>query len=451
MPTHDLVVVGSGTAAGVVARRARSAGWSVAVVDKHPIGGTCANRGCEPKKVLVGAARAVDAARRLHGRGLEPGRLGVDWPALAGFTRTFTDPVPTERTRAFERDGIEVVRGVARFVNRSSLTVGGRTLEAARAIVIAAGARPADLPFEGRDLVIDSTAFFALRELPPRIAFIGGGYVSMELAHVTARAGAQATVVHRGARPLTAFDPDLVDRLVARSREAGIDVRLETSVTRVTRDDAGALRVTVTRDGHDAELVVDLVVHGAGRVPDIDDLDLATGGVAREKAGVSVDAFLRSPTNPLVWAAGDCAATGAPALTPMASEEGERLADNLLDDARRTGDYTLVPGCVYTVPPLSRVGMSEAEARDGGRDVAVTFNDTASWASARRVAETASACKVLVDRASDAVVGAHLLGPHADEVINVFAVAMQAGMTATALRRARFAFPTSGSDVPSML
>src|SRR5690606_36545761 len=104
-----------------------------------------------------------------------------------------------------------------------------------------------------------------------------GGYVSMELAHVTARAGAQATVVHRGARPLTAFDPDLVDRLVARSREAGIDVRLETSVTRVTRDDAGALRVTVTRDGHDAELVVDLVVHGAGRVPDIDDLDLATG------------------------------------------------------------------------------------------------------------------------------------------------------------------------------
>ncbi len=451
MPTHDLIVVGSGTAAGVVARRARKAGWSVAVIDKQPIGGTCANRGCEPKKVMVGVADAAESVRRLDGRGVVASNIEVDWGPLARFTRTFTDPVPSQRTKGFEDQGIEVVRGVARFTSRSSLTVADRTLEAARAIVIAAGARPADLPFDGRDLVIDSTAFFALPELPRRIAFVGGGYVSMELAHVAARAGAQVTVVHRGRRPLTAFDPDLVDRLVGRSREAGIDIRLETSVARVVLGDDGGLRVATSHDDDETELTVDLVVHGAGRVPDVDDLDCATGGVAREKAGVSVDAWLQSPSNPLVWAAGDCAASGAPPLTPMASEEGERLADNLLTGARRAADYGVVPSCAFTVPPLARVGMSEADAKQGGRDIAVTFNDTATWASARRVGETASACKVLVDRESDAVLGAHLLGPHADEVVNVFAIAMQAGMTATALRRARFAFPTSGSDVPSML
>lgn len=451
MPTHDLIVIGTGTAAGVVARRARQAGWTVAMADKQPIGGTCANRGCEPKKVMIGVAGIVDAMRRLDGHGTTDSAAGIDWPALARFTRTFTDPVPAEREQAYREQGIEVVHGAARFLSRSSLAMDGRTFEAGRAIVIAAGARPADLPFEGRELVIDSTAFFALSELPRAVAFVGGGYVSMELAHVAARAGAQVTVLQRGPRPLTGFDPDLVDRLVTRSRQAGIDIRLETSVTRVARDDNGALRVTTRHGDSESDLVVDLVVHGAGRVPDIDDLDCPAGDVAREKDGVTVDAWLQNPSNPLVWAAGDCAASGAPPLTPMAEEEGERLADNLLDNARRTADYRLVPSCAFTLPPIARVGLSEDAARQTTRDVRVSHGDAGSWGSASRVREPAAAWKVVMDADTDALLGAHVLGPHADEVINVFAVAMQAGMTATALRATRFVFPTSGSDVPSML
>ncbi len=176
------------------------------MIDKRPFGGTCALRGCDPKKVLVGAAAAIDGVRNLMGKGVRPDGATIDWDALMRFKRTFTDPVPGQRTASLERAGIETFQDVARFVGPSHIAVGDIVLEATRAVVVASGARPADLPIAGREHVRTSDEFLDLPSLPSSLAFIGGGYISFEFAHIAARAGARVTMLHRGERPLKRFD-----------------------------------------------------------------------------------------------------------------------------------------------------------------------------------------------------------------------------------------------------
>jgi glutathione reductase (NADPH) len=446
--TFDLVVIGSGAAGSTVATRCCAAGWSVAVVDKQPFGGTCALRGCDPKKVLVGAAAAVDAARLLSGKGVRPDGLAIDWPALMRFKRTFTDPVPDQRKDALRRAGIETFQDVARFTGPSRLSVGGATVEATRAIVIAAGARPADLEISGRDHLLTSDGFLELPSLPASLIFVGGGYIAFEFANIAARAGAAVTILHRGERPLEQFDPHLVERLAQRMRTLGIDIRLRAEVRALT---AAASRYRVQFRGDRGEETVDCVVHAAGRVPDLDDLRLDTARIERSRDGVHVNRFLQSVSNPNVYAVGDCAATGAPRLTPVAGYEGRIVAANLLEDARIEVDYSAVPSVVFTIPPLGRVGLMEDEARSAGLRFITRHEDTSSWYSSRRLGETASAFKILIEESSGRVLGAHILGAHADETINLFALAMRSGVAANRLKQMIWAYPTQASDIAYMV
>src|SRR6267143_2255300 len=201
----DLVVIGTGTAAGVVAHKCRRAGWKVAVIDSRPFGGTCALRGCDPKKVLVGAAEAVDQVNRLRGKGVRADALGIDWPELMRFKRAMIETVPLEREAGFARAGIETFLGRARFVEPTAVTVGDHTLNGRR-VLIAAGAKPADLNSEGREHLVTSEQFLEIDALPPRVLFVGGGYISFEFGHVSARVGAEVTVINPGERPLDTFD-----------------------------------------------------------------------------------------------------------------------------------------------------------------------------------------------------------------------------------------------------
>lgn len=448
--TFDLVVIGSGSTAGTVASRCRAAGWTVAMIDKRPFGGTCALRGCDPKKVLVGGAAAVDAAGALSGKGVRPGALAIDWAELIRFKRTFTEPYPEKRKASLTKAGVETFDGVARFVGPTEVAVGDVILEAKRAILVAAGARPADLSLAGREHVLTSDDFLDLASLPSSVAFVGGGYISFEFAHVAARAGARVTILHRGQRPLVDFDPDLVDRLVARTRALGIDVRLGAEVSAV--ESAGRrFRVRSREAQGDAYVDADLVVHGAGRVPELDDLALDAAGVRYGRDGVEVNEYLQSVSNPLVYAAGDCAATEGPPLTPVAGYEGRIVAANLLKGHHATADYTVAPSVVFTLPPLARVGLREEEARDNGWRFNVRHEDTSTWYSSRRVGEEFSGFKVLVEENTGRLLGAHLLGPHADETINVFALAIGAGVAADQLKHMLWAYPTHGSDIPYMV
>jgi glutathione reductase (NADPH) len=266
----DLVVVGTGTAASVAASKCRSAGWEVAIVDSRPFGGTCALRGCDPKKVLVGAAEAVDWVRRMKGYGIQTDGMRVDWAELMRFKRSIVEPVPASKERHLAQAGISAFHGRARFAGPTTIQVNEDTL-VGRHVLIASGAMPARLGFPGAEHLIDSTSFLELESLPKRIVFVGGGYISMEFAHVARRAGAEVHIVHRGQRPLERFDPDMVARLVEATRDLGIEVHLKSEVRRVDAT-ASAMRVVTSQD---RVIEADLVVHGAGRMPEIDDLTTA--------------------------------------------------------------------------------------------------------------------------------------------------------------------------------
>jgi glutathione reductase (NADPH) len=443
----DLVVIGTGTGGSAPAYRCQAAGWRVGVLDDLPYGGTCALRGCDPKKVLVGAAELADWHRRMQGRGVT-GDTQISWPDLMQFKRTFTDPVPAKREKAFEKAGIATYHGPGRFVGPDKLAVDGEVL-AARHFVIAAGAKPRRLGISGEEHLVTSTAFLELDQLPPRIAFVGAGYISFEFAHVARRAGAQATIVGRGS-PLRHFERDLVMRLVAHTRSLGIELRLDADVTAIEQRRAD-YRLRVNTQGRTETVDADLVVHGGGRAPNTEGLDLGAANIATEPdGGVRVNEFLQSVSNPRVYAAGDAAASpGSLPLTPVAGYEGTIVASNLLKTNTHTPDYRGIPSVVFTVPP--GVGLTEGGARAAGLDVRVNTQDTSTWYSNRRVAETCAMSKVIVENQTDRIVGAHLLGPHAEEVINLFALAIRSGVPATELKHLLYAYPTSGSDIPYML
>jgi len=444
---YDLVVVGTGTTSGV-ASRCREAGWTVAVVDSRPFGGTCALRGCVPKKILVSAAEAVHAARDMTGIGVPAGALAIDWPELMKFKRSLVDPTPERTEQSWAKVGVDRFHGRARFVGPTTLAVGDDRL-VGRRVLIAAGAMPVPLKFSGAERLTTSDQFLNLDRLPRRVVFVGGGYIAFEFAHVAARAGARVTIVHRGSRPLEAFDPDLVDMLVKRTRELGIGVEVSAEVSRIDVDGDG-LVVRATQRGTERRFEADIAVHSAGRVPEIDDLDLDAAGVKRNERGVIVNEFLQSVSNPAVYAGGDAAASGPP-LTPKASHDVEVLAINLLEGNRRTPNYDGIASAVFSLPPLASTGLTEEAAHAKNLTFRTSRQDTSEWFNTRRVGETTSGFKVLIAEDTGRILGAHLLGPHADEVINVFAAAVRLRIRAAELKDVLFAYPTNSSDVRYML
>ena len=445
----DLVVIGTGAAASTVAYECRSAGWEVAIIDSRPFGGTCALRGCDPKKVLVGVAEIIDSNERMAGRGVDSTNAKIDWPTLMRFKRTFTESVPENKEKGFSSAGIAAFHGRAHFVDQTSVAIGEDIL-LAKHVVIATGARPATLNIPGEEYVTFSDEFLELDELPERIVFIGGGYISFEFAHVVSRAGARATIVHRGRRPLPGFDPDLVDQLTQATRELGVDLRLKYAVEGIEKT-SGNLLVTVSSDGKQQTIEADMAVHGAGRVPEIEDLALEKAGVKRSEKGVVVNEYLQSVSNPLVYAAGDAAASGGPPLTPVAGLEGRTVAANLLRGNNTTANYLGIPSVVFTNPPVAGVGLQEEAAREKGLKFKVNQGDSSGWYSSRRVNVKYSGFKVLVEESSGSILGAHLFGLHAEEIINLFALAIRSGLHASDLKEMLYAYPTSSSDVAYMV
>ncbi len=446
---HDLIVIGAGMAGVNAANKCASAGWRVAIVDDLPYGGTCALRGCDPKKILRRGAEIIDAARLLEGKGIDLGGLSINWADLMGHKRGFTDPVPANMESRLTGNGVETLHGTATFTGPDHLDIDGRSVEA-RHFLIATGARPRALDFPGHEHLIDSTGFLHLDELPERVLFVGGGFISFEFAHIAARAGATPVVVDRGDVPLKGFDPDLVELLVTRSTEAGIDVRRSTTITSVEPAGNG-FQVAMDHDGRASIVETDLVVHGAGRIAELSRLGLDAGGIDHGPKGATVAGHLQSTTNPAVWAAGDSADTPGMALTPVAVFEGKVAASNMLKGETTVPGYDGIATVVYTIPELARVGMLEPDAHAAGIDLDVRYRDTSGWFSNYRIGETTAATKILIDRSTDTIVGAHMFGPEYGELINFCALAITLGLTTRQLKSMTASYPSVGSDLGSML
>ncbi|MDQ3872001.1 MAG: NAD(P)/FAD-dependent oxidoreductase [Thermoproteota archaeon] len=470
----DLIVVGTGTAATTTALECSSAGWRVAIIDSLPFGGTCALRGCDPKKVLVEAAKIVDSAQKHENRGiLGSDRIHIKWSDLINFKRTFTEPFPKNREESYKDAGIIPFHGHARFIGSNAVKVqqkgtsnnqDGNIVLYGKKILVATGAQPMELDIPGSENVITSDKFleFAEDHLPERIVFVGGGYISFEFAHIAARAGAKVTILHRGNQPLEQFDPDLVNLLVQGSRNIGIDIHLQSVVEKIDASSDGSFTVQFSNPSTKSDsnsnqtkanrIESDMVVHGAGRLPDINQLDLTVAGVEHTRRGIKVNDFLQSISNPSVYAAGDVADSGGLPLTPVASYEGALVATNLIKGNTAKSNYIGLPSVVFTIPPLASVGLQEKDAKKSGLRFRTKYENTEAWASSRRVGETCAGFKVLIQEGSNRILGAHILGPHADETINIFSMAIRLGLTANTLRDPLlYTYPTNCSDIVYMV
>lgn len=285
--------------------------------------------------------------------------------------------------------------------------------------------------------------------LPRRMVIVGGGYIAAEFSNIAANAGSQVTVLQRAERMLTRFDPDLVSWLMDKFKAVGIDVRTRTSVERIEKANAG-YRVIASSGAQSSSIETDAVVHGAGRVPNLDGLDLDHAGIDAVNGRLRLNEYLQSISNPAIYAAGDAALSGPP-LTPVSSHDGKVVAKNLLKGNRDKPDYRGVPSVAFTTPPIAAVGLSEANARQQGVDIRMQSQKASDWYTARQAAEQVYGFKVLVDKSTDRILGAHLVGPHADEIINLFALAIRHELTAEALKQTMFAYPTGASDIGYML
>jgi len=386
----------------------------------------------------------------MTGKGISSPVPTLVWPEMIRFKHTFVDGGPASNERSFTEAGIRAIQGRAHFVGPTSMRVEDETV-VARHVVIAAGARHAPLGIPGEEYLTTSTRFLDLEQLPRRVVFVGGGYIAFEFAHVAARADAEVSILHRGDRPLERFDGDLVAQLLQATRDLGVDLRVRTTVTAIEKR-GNELIVHAEAAGEVTEVAADLVVHAAGRVPEIDDMALDAAGVERaEGGGVAVNEYLQSVSNPAVYAAGDAVASGGFPLTPVAGMQGRVVAANLLSGNTRAPNYDGIPTVVFTTPPLVAVGLDEETAQAQGLRFTTHQEDTSGWYTSRRVALPHSGFKVLVEDGTDRILGAHLLGIHAEEIINIFALAVRTGLSASDLKEMVFTYPTSAYDIRYMI
>ena len=507
---YDLIIIGTGVAASTVAYECNSVGWKIAIIDSRPFGGTCALRGCDPKKVLVAAEEAMDWKIRMKGKGIDTKNshdgFNINWSDLVTFKKTFTEPVPRRSEEGFLKAGIATYHGLAQFVAKNKIKLKNPNIKSdnkekkdfevieGKYFVIASGAKPRPLNIDGEQLITTSDQFLKLTSLPKNIVFIGGGYISFEFAYVAAHAGSKVTILHRSNKPLDTFDPDLVTKLLEKSKHMGIDILLGKEVIKVkerknnngssnklivhynarSTDSSSSSSPTTNNNEHITNqsetknnintIEADIVVHGAGRIPQIDELNLESAGIEYDiKNGIKVNEYLQSVSNPNIYAAGDATLNlGGPPLTPIGIYEGRIVSYNLLNDynkkmmtndKKEKPDYKGVSSVVFTVPPIASVGISEHEAKEKGLQFKTVYQDTSNWFSSKRIGEQYSGFKIITDEKTDKILGAHIMGPHAEEIINIFALAIRLDISKKDLKdsAALFTYPTNSSDIVYML
>ena len=287
------------------------------------------------------------------------------------------------------------------------------------------------------------------RTQPASVVFIGGGVIAMEFSHVYARAGSKVTILEVMPQLLGNIDQDAVTAIRAESERIGIKIKTGVKVTRIEQAD-GWLRVVFEHDGAEHGVTADRVVNGAGRIANVAGLDLDAGGIKHDRIRIEVNEHLRSVSNPAVWVCGD-ALVGPPQLSPLATYEGRIVGRNIVEGASHKPDYSVVPSGIYTVPAMSSVGLTEAQAAAQGLDVTVTTNDMTGWFSSKAYAESVAWVKTLVERDSGRIVGAHMVGHQGEDLIHLFAMAMKHGITADQIKDQMFAFPTFSADLKSMI
>ncbi len=445
MKQYDYIAIGGGSGGVATARRAAEYGARALVVEAARLGGTCVNVGCVPKKVMWYASGIAQAMRDAPGYGFTVGAVDFDWNTLKTRRDAYIARLNDLYGNMLDKAGVDVVRGFARFVDARTLEVDGERFSAPH-IVIATGGRPQVPDIPGAAFGIDSEGFFALAQQPRRVAVVGAGYIAVELAGVFNGLGSQVSMLVRGPHLLRPFDAMLRDELMAQMQQDGVDLRFGTQVQRVTRQTDGSLQIVCT----DARtLDVDALVWATGRRANTDQLNLAAAGLVADEQGViRTDAF-QNTTVPGIYAIGDI--TGSAELTPVAIAAGRRLAARLfLNRPDSKLDYDTIPTVIFSHPPIGTVGLTEEEARRQHAEVKVYSTRFTGMYHALTEHRPKTAMKLVCVGADERIVGAHVIGEGADEMLQGFAVAVKMGARKADFDDTIAIHPTSAEEFVTM-
>jgi len=419
---YDLFVIGAGSGGVRAARVSAAHGARVAVAEEHRVGGTCVIRGCVPKKLLVYGAHFAEDLQDARRFGWDVPDCKFDWPTLRDNVLGEVDRLNGLYTNTLDNHKVEVMLERAVVTGPNSVRVGDREVSA-RYILIATGARPHVPDFPGAEHGITSNEAFHLDSLPKRVVIAGGGYIANEFAGIFHEFGAQVTLVNRSDQILRGYDDQIRDRLLQISTTKGIAFRFNTLFERVEKKGD---TLTLHFDNGDP-IEADLLMFATGRVPNVEGLGLEEAGVKLDdKNAVRVDEDSRTSV-PSIYAVGDV--TNRIQLTPVAIREGQAFADTQFGDKPTRVDYDCVPSAVFSHPPLAGVGMTEAEARNQLGTVKVYASDFRPMKNVLADRNERALYKMIVDASTDRVVGVHMIGPDAPEILQPAAVAVKAGLT----------------------
>jgi len=445
--TYDLIVLGAGSGGIGAAIRAARYGAKVAVLEPNALGGTCVNVGCIPKKAMWFAAELAESIAMANKVGFAVTAGAMDWVEFIRHRQGYIENIHGAYRERFEEFGIELVPEYGRFVATDRIAAGSRELTG-RHIVIATGSKPHRLAIPGGDLGIDSDGFFALRAAPKRVAVIGGGYIAVELAGVLHALGAEVCVFLRGDHLLGGFDQEIASELADVMRTRGVKVLMHREPVAVTGD--GATHVLHFSNG-ETDGGFDTLIWAVGRDPTTQNLGLDEIGVLRDRSGHVIADEWQNTNVEGIHALGDV--TGQLALTPVAVAAGRRLADRLFGAKPEAKlDYSSVPTVVFAHPPLGSVGLSEEEARVQYGDTVVVYRTRfRPMLGALTGSHERSFMKLVCAGAEERVVGVHVLGRSADEMLQGFAVALKAGAHKSDFDATVAIHPTSAEELVLMM
>ncbi len=420
---YDLFTIGAGSGGVRASRVAAAHGAKVAVAEEYRVGGTCVIRGCVPKKMLVYGAHFAEDLQDARAFGWTVENPSFDWKTLRDNVLKDVDRLNGLYTQTLENHKVEIINQRATISGPNEVTLADGTKLTAKYILIATGARPHIPDCPGNELGITSNEAFHLDELPKRVLIAGGGYIANEFAGIFNEFGTQVTIINRSDKILRGYDEQLRDRLLQISLVKGIEFRFNAEFRGIEKLESGALKVSMTN--HD-DIEVDCVMYATGRLPNTEGLGLDKAGVEMgERGAIKVDRFSKTNVDS-IYAVGDV--TDRIQLTPVAIREGQAFADTVFGNKPATVDYSCVPSAVFSHPPLCGVGMTESQARNELGVVKVYTSDFRPMKNVLAGRNERSLYKLICDEA-DRVVGIHLLGPDAPEILQGAAVAVKAGLS----------------------
>ncbi|WP_334328534.1 dihydrolipoyl dehydrogenase family protein [Companilactobacillus sp. HBUAS59699] len=438
MNKFDAIIIGGGPAGLAEAYALKSAGEDVAVVENYQWGGTCPNRGCDPKKMLLSGVQARDRVAQLKGKGFGDAPY-VKWPEIEAFKDTYTSKIPEGSRNGLISAGITAIDGEPKFISEDQISVNDEIYQADN-FVIATGQRPSRLNIEGNEHLLTSTDFMNLKSMPKKVTFIGAGYIAFELATIASSTGAEVHIVHHNDRPLKEFDAGYVDALVKQLESRGITFHFNVDTKSIAK--FGEQYVI---DAGDFNLVSDLIVGATGRVPNVDKLDLEKAGVEYSTKGIKTNNKLQT-TNKNIYAIGDVVDKSQPKLTPVAGFDARYVSNVILGKTDKEIEYPAIPTLVYGSPELAKVGVSTTEAEKNPDDYRVVDQDLTKWFTYYRTNEPVAKAKIVFNK-DDQIVGATLMSNEADEMINYLTLAINKKLTHDEIVNTIFAYPTPASDL----